>query len=65
MNPNVEVALFTIIETVVLAAWLALALAGHIVASIIVLAIGLFFEHFTAFNTGTAQPFLRFPLRRP
>lgn len=65
MNPNVEVLLFTIIETVVLAGWLALVLAGHLVASIIVLLVGLFFEHFTAYNTGTGQPFLRFPLRRP
>lgn len=65
MNPNVEVALFTIIETAVLAGWLALALAGDIVLSIVVLAVGLFVEHLTAFNTGTAQPFWRFPLRRP
>lgn len=65
MGPNLGVLIFTIIEVVTMAGWLALQLAGNTVVAIVVLAGGLFFEHFVSYNVGTGQPFFRFPLRRP
>lgn len=65
MNPNVGVIVFTVIEVLTMVGWLVLALAGYFVASVIVLSVGLFFEHFVSYNVGTGQPFFRFPVRRP
>lgn len=49
------VILFTVIETVVLAIWLALAMRGETLLSFIVLLVGLFFEHVLATIAGKAE----------
>lgn len=54
---------FTAIETVVLAVWLVLAglpFSGHY-GAIVVLFLGLLFEHVTAYNTGAGKPFFSVP----
>jgi len=47
---------FTIIETVVLSAWLYLALAHQTVFSVLVLAVGLAAEHYLATQIGKYDP---------
>jgi hypothetical protein len=49
------VLLFTGIEIVTLAVWLALA-PTHLLASLIVLAVGLFAEHYVSVNVGNGRP---------
>ena len=46
------VTIFTVVEVVILAIWLNLALAHREALSIIVLAVGLFVEHAIAYRTG-------------
>lgn len=63
MSKLLEIAIFTLIETAVLAAWLVLAglpFSGHY-GAIIVLYLGLLVEHITAYNTGAGRPFLSIP----
>jgi hypothetical protein len=64
MNPNIGVIIFTVIEIITMAVWLALVLAGHIVVGTIVLSVGLFLEHVVSVNVGLGKPFFQFPIRR-
>lgn len=64
MNPNLQVVIFTAIELVALSAWLVGSGVHITVLGGVLLTVGLFFEHFVAFNVGTGQPTFRFPLRR-
>ena len=50
-----RVVVFTIVETVVLAGWLALAMRGETLLSITVLAIGLLIEHILAARAGKVE----------
>lgn len=52
----VGVIVFTLIEAVIMVGWLALELAGHRIAGIVVLVGGLFVEHFAAVNVGAGRP---------
>jgi len=64
MNINLGVAIFTVIEIITMAVWLALVLSGHVVAGTIVLSVGLFIEHVVSVNVGLGHPFFQFPIRR-
>ena len=56
------VILFTAIEIVTLIVWLALAQRGETVVSAVVLAGGLFLEHYVSVNVGAGRPpFSRLP----
>lgn len=50
-----QVVLFTVVETVVLAGWLALAQKGETILSIVVLAVGLLIEHILAARAGKQE----------
>ena len=63
MKPLFGILLFTGIETVILAVWLVLAgvpFGAHVLA-VVVLAIGLFFEHLVAYNVGAGRPLFSIP----
>ncbi len=65
MNPTGGVLLFTAIEVVTMIVWLALALHGYPVMAVVVLIVGLFFEHLVAYNVGAGARFFHFPPERP
>ena len=63
MRKLVQIAGFTLIETVVLVAWLILAglpFTAHY-AAVVVLFVGLLAEHVSAYNVGAGRPFFSIP----
>ena len=48
--------LFTVIEVITLVVWLILARNGETIPSVVVLAVGLFLEHYVSVQVGAGKP---------